>query len=76
MFICACFLASAQVSVTIRTKTNITGTYIQPLRPLAPGSLPSRTSSQGEQLVFQDVPGVSAFIHQVELGDDANGPQA
>lgn len=54
----------------------IVGTSSQPLRPVAPSSPPNRTSSQGEQLVLQDVPGVSAFVHQVELGDDANGPQA
>lgn len=37
---------------------------------------PRRTSPQGQQLVLQDVSGVGAFIHQVQLGDDANGPQA
>lgn len=34
-----------------------------PPLPCSPQALPGRTSSQGEQLVLQDVPGVSAFIH-------------
>lgn len=32
------------------------------------------TSSQGQKLVLQDIPGVCALIHQVQLGDDTDGP--
>lgn len=33
------------------------------------------TSSQWQQFVFQDVSGICSFIHQVQFGDNTNGPQ-
>lgn len=36
----------------------------------------SCTSPQRKQLVLQHIPGIRAFIHEIQLGDDADGPQA
>jgi len=34
------------------------------------------TPAKWEELVFQNVPSIRALIHQIQLGDHADGPQA
>lgn len=35
----------------------------------------TRTSSQWQQFVLQNISSVCAFVHQVQLGDHSDGPQ-
>lgn len=33
------------------------------------------TSTEGQQFVFQDISGISSFIHEIQFGDHTNGSQ-
>lgn len=42
---------------------------------LGPIDDPDITPPERQQLVLQNFPGVSAFVHQINLGEDPNRPQ-